>query len=81
MLRVKYLGRASYSSVLQLQYKIFEQRKRDEVPDHLLLVEHYPPVFTIGRRDTSKDILVDKETLKREYKAEIHKINRGGAGE
>lgn len=47
-LRGVWLGRRDYESVHALQLELSEARKRDEVPDTVLFVEHNP-VITLGR--------------------------------
>jgi lipoyl(octanoyl) transferase len=46
-LRVRDLGTLDYQSALDLQRDLVEQRKRGEISDHLLLLEH-PDVITLG---------------------------------
>ncbi len=53
-----------------------EKRRREEIVDHLILLEH-PPVYTIGRRDSSSDLLVTAEWIRRNG-IEIHRTDRGG---
>ena len=42
------LGRLPYGEAHELQRRLVEQRKREEIPDTLLLLEH-PHVITLGR--------------------------------
>ena len=46
-MEVRRLGLVEYQAGLELQKTLVEQRKRGEVPDQLLLLEH-PPVITLG---------------------------------
>jgi len=46
---VRRLGRVGYEDGLALQQTLVEQRKRGEIPDQLLLLEH-PDVITLGVR-------------------------------
>jgi lipoyl(octanoyl) transferase len=46
-LQVQRLGLVPYSEALAVQRQFVEQRKADEIPDQLLLLEH-PPVITLG---------------------------------
>lgn len=69
-------GVLPYGPALEWQKSLAEKRRRGEIPDHLLLLEH-PPVFTFGRRDSSEDLLVGEEWL-RQNGMEIHKTDRGG---
>lgn len=50
-----------------------------EAENVLYLVEHDPPVYTMGRRETYADLLIDQKRLK-EMGAELIKTTRGGAG-
>ncbi len=43
------LGRIEYGDGLALQERICAARQRDDVPDVMLLLEHWP-VYTRGRR-------------------------------
>ena len=77
-LEVRRLGVISYADGLELQKQLVEQRKRGEIPDQLLLLEH-PPVITLGvktRNDRSHVIATD-ETLTAEG-VEVFETGRGG---
>ena len=68
----------SYAEGLDLQKKLVDQRKRGEISDQLLLLEH-PPVITLGvktRNDRSHVIATD-ETLSAEG-VEVFETGRGG---
>jgi len=67
-LRVRWLGRVSYSDALTVQQALFASSH-----DHLLLLEHNP-VFTLGARASMDNLLVDPA----EFGAELVKVNRGG---
>lgn len=47
--------------------------------DTLLLVEHDPPVYTVGRQNTEEDFLVPIHILE-ERGCQVVKTGRGGAG-
>lgn len=66
----------AYGPALELQLELVEERRRERIPDTLILVEH-PPVITMGRKAPESDILVSRETLKTAG-AEIHRVTRGG---
>ena len=77
-LEVQSLGVVSYADALELQKQLVEQRKRGEISDQLLLLEH-PPVITLGvktRNDRSHVIATD-ETLTAEG-VEVFETGRGG---
>jgi lipoyl(octanoyl) transferase len=70
------LGRIGYAAALDMQEKLTAQRKRGEIPDQLLIVEH-PHVLTLGRNSHTENLLASEETLAREG-IELHSTNRGG---
>ncbi|MCX7787583.1 MAG: lipoyl(octanoyl) transferase LipB [Spirochaetes bacterium] len=70
------LGRVSYRTAWQLQESLRRQRIEGRIPDMFLLLEH-PPVITLGRRATERDILLDPEKL-RSFGVEVIRIDRGG---
>ena len=53
-----------------------EQRKRGEIPDQLLFVEH-PHVITMGRNGHDENLLAAPEVLERAG-IEFHRTDRGG---
>jgi lipoyl(octanoyl) transferase len=61
---VQRLGRVSYEAALELQQSLVEQRKRGEIPDQLLLLEH-PDVITLGvkTRNDLSHVLESPEAL------------------
>ena len=77
-LQIHRLGTVSYSDALDLQKRLVEQRKADQIPDQLLLLEH-PPVITLGvkARDDRSHVLATPETLEAEG-IEIFETGRGG---
>jgi len=71
------LGRRAYGPVLALQRELVEKRQRGAIGDTLVLVEHDPPVFTLGRNAEGSHILADESALRRRGVA-VHRIERGG---
>ena len=69
--RVVDLGTASYRDVWARQLELVEQRKNDEIPDTLIVVEH-PHVFTLGRRRESRGNVLAAGDV------EVIEIERGG---
>ena len=69
-------GLVPYGVAHDLQRDLVEQRKRDEIPDTLLLLEH-PHVITLGRAAERANILIDEETM-RQSGVELHETGRGG---
>ena len=70
-MEVRDLGSVGYTEAWELQRRLAEQRKRQEIGDTLLLLEH-PHVFTLGRNAHPEHLLV------RRPEVEIHQTNRGG---
>ena len=70
------LGRIGYSRAMELQQVVVEQRKRGEIPDQLLIVEH-PHVITMGRNGHSENLLASPELLQRAG-IDFHPTDRGG---
>jgi lipoyl(octanoyl) transferase len=58
------LGRMEYGQALELQHALVERRKRELVPDQLLLVEH-PHVITLGRNGKPDHLLAGEDVLRR----------------
>ena len=75
-LRASWLGRVPYRPTYELQRSLMAQRKADEIPDTLLLLEH-DHVFTLGRRadethlTTSAAAILDDD-------GEVIETDRGG---
>lgn len=65
-----------YSQALQVQHELVERRKRAEIPDQLLFVEH-PHVITMGRNGHSENVLASLDLLERSG-IEFHQTDRGG---
>lgn len=75
-LDIIHMGRIEYQRALEYQYELLEKRRRDEIPDTLLLLEH-DPVVTLGKRGKDTDMLIPEAEL-RERGVEIARIDRGG---
>src|SRR5580692_10186706 len=58
------LGRLRYADAFALQQQFVERRKRGEIPDQLLIVEH-PHVVTMGRNGRNENVLASPEVLAR----------------
>lgn len=65
-----------YQEALDYQEKLVALRRRGQIPDTLLLVEH-PPVFTIGRGGGWENLRCSRETLEQEG-IRVYEVNRGG---
>jgi lipoate-protein ligase B len=70
------VGRIGYADGIDLQHGRVEQRKRGEIPDQLLIVEH-PHVITMGRNGHTENLLASPEVLERAG-IELHHCDRGG---
>ena len=55
-------GLADYREVLQLQHQLQEKRRRGEIPDTVLIVEH-SPVITLGARQSANKILAARNNM------------------
>lgn len=65
-----------WAEAYALQQELSEQRKRQEIPDQLLLVEH-PHVVTMGRNGHMSNLIAGEEVLARTG-IDFHHTNRGG---
>lgn len=65
-----------YLACYSLQKKILNEIKHDNVPDRIIITEHYP-VITIGRRGSRKNLLVSEDFLKSRG-IEVIETDRGG---
>lgn len=74
--RVVSLGMCDYQEAYQLQKQLLCRRIGGKIPDTLVLLQH-PPVFTIGRKGTRKNILAGNEVLYREGIL-VYNTDRGG---
>src|SRR5713226_8337386 len=70
------LGRIGYSEAIELQKALVAERKRGEIPDQFLLVEH-PHTITLGRNGNLGNLLAQEEVLARAGIA-FHHTDRGG---
>ena len=70
------LGRVSYADAFTIQQDFVERRKRGEIPDQLLIVEH-PHVITMGRNAHDENLLAGPDVLKRAG-IDLHRTDRGG---
>jgi lipoate-protein ligase B len=74
--RVYKLGIVPYQKALELQLSFLEKRRKGEIEDVLLLLEH-PPTFTTGRRGKSEHLLLNQDELgKKGIHFEV--VSRGG---
>src|SRR5262245_22530268 len=71
-----FLGLTPYDEAHALQGDLVERRKRDEIPDQFLLLEH-PHVITLGRAANRANVLADDATRAR-LGVKLFETGRGG---
>ena len=76
MISVLHLGLIDYGTALNLQQSLVDLRKQNRISDVLLLLEH-PPVITLGRNASQKNLLASNDLL-RKRGVELFESNRGG---
>ncbi len=69
-------GLTRYENCWRAQKKLVEMRAKREIPDCLILTEHYP-VITLGRGTDRKNLLASDEIL-RNKQVDLFEIERGG---
>lgn len=78
VVQVSSLGLVPYAEALALQQDLVERRRREEIPDQLLLLQH-PPVITTGVRTAdARAHIVAGEAQLRARGVEVHEAGRGG---
>lgn len=70
------LGTVPYLEAWELQKQLAERRRRGEIPDVLLLLEH-PPSYTRGRRSKPEELPMGVEWYEAQG-IEVHDTDRGG---
>ncbi len=70
------LGRVRYRQACELQRRLVERRKAQEIPDQLLFLEH-PHVITLGRNAQPENIVAEEDVLRRAG-VEVCETDRGG---
>jgi lipoyl(octanoyl) transferase len=74
--RAFWLGRTGYLEAAALQHALVEARKRDEIADTFLFLEH-PPVITLGRASRAEHVLAPDAVLQGRG-IEVWETTRGG---
>jgi len=69
-------GLADYREVLQLQHRLREKRRRGEITNTVLIVEHSPAI-TLGARQSANKLLANREYLAQKH-IDVVDIRRGG---
>jgi lipoyl(octanoyl) transferase len=75
-LQVRRLGRFPYGGAAELQRDLVARRRRGEIPDQLILLEH-PHVVSLGTGAHLEHVLADASTMAR-MGIEMHRSDRGG---
>jgi lipoyl(octanoyl) transferase len=76
VIQVVQAGQLDYLEAWDLQRALVRARRLDLVPDLLLLLEH-PPTYTIGRRGSRSNLLIE-DTLLEAIGAKCYEVDRGG---
>jgi lipoate-protein ligase B len=71
-----FLGLTPYDQGHALQVDLVERRKRDEIADQFLLLEH-PHVITLGRAANRANVLAD-DAARARFGVELFETGRGG---
>lgn len=71
-----WLGRRRYGATYQLQLELFEARKRGEIGDLMLCLEH-EPVITLGRGAKAEHLLERRDALAARG-VDVEETDRGG---
>ncbi|MHC4293313.1 MAG: lipoyl(octanoyl) transferase LipB [Planctomycetota bacterium] len=75
-LKICEYGITDYQKILQLQHQLREQRRNDEIPNTVLILEHNP-VITLGARKSANKLLIDPDHI-RTGNIDVVQIRRGG---
>ena len=74
--KIRDCGLGEYRQILQLQQELLEKRRRNEIPNTVLIVEH-PAVITLGARQSFNKLLISRDELAQKH-IDIVEIRRGG---
>lgn len=75
-LRIIDCGLADYRDILELQYRLRDERYRGEIENTVLIVEHNP-VITLGARQSANKLLAGRKELAEKH-IDVVDIRRGG---
>ncbi|MHC4324594.1 MAG: lipoyl(octanoyl) transferase LipB [Planctomycetota bacterium] len=76
LLQIRDCGIADYRQILQTQQLLREKRQQNEIPNTVLIVEH-PAVITLGARQSSNRLLVNRKDLEQKH-IDVVDVRRGG---
>jgi lipoic acid synthetase len=75
-LQIRDCGLEGFRKTLELQHKLVEQRRQNQISDTVLIVEHQP-VITLGARQSANKLLIERDKLAAKG-INIVEIRRGG---
>jgi lipoic acid synthetase len=75
-LTIRDCGLEGFRETLELQHKLVEQRRQNEIGDTVLIVEHQP-VITLGARQSANKLLIERGKLAAKG-IDVVEIRRGG---
>ena len=75
-LQIRDCGLEDFRGTLELQHKLVEQRRQNQIGDTILLVEHQP-VITLGARQSANKLLIERDKLAAKG-IDVVDIRRGG---
>ncbi len=76
LLQIRDCGIGDYRQILQLQQHLRSKRHQNEIPNTVLVVEH-PAVITLGARQSSNRLLVNRKVLAQKH-IDVVEVRRGG---
>jgi len=76
LLQIRDCGIADYRQILQTQQLLRAKRQQNEIPNTVLIVEH-PAVITLGARQSSNKLLVNRDDLAQKH-IDVVDVRRGG---
>jgi lipoic acid synthetase len=75
-LQIRDCGLEDFRETLDLQHRLVEQRRQNQIGDTVLIVEHQP-VITLGARQSANKLLAEKNELTQRG-IDVVEIRRGG---
>jgi len=75
-LQIRDCGLENFRETLEVQHRLVEQRRQNEIGDTVLIVEHQP-VITLGARQNANKLLIERDKLITQG-IDVVEIRRGG---
>jgi lipoic acid synthetase len=75
-LQIRDRGLENFRETLEVQHRLAEQRRQNEISDTVLIVEHQP-VITLGARQSANKLLIERDKLITQG-IDVVEIRRGG---